>query len=74
MAKVAHHLRITGATGAHPDKDGLKNVTPRDGTASLAFLKHLLEHVYSIPADLDRMSAEKSSEAAKDPEAETPAA
>ncbi len=53
LKEMAHEIRLTGNLGAHPDKDGLANVTERDATDMVEFAREYLHHVYVMPAKLE---------------------
>lgn len=55
-------MRLGGNDGAHPDKDGLRDVGEKEARALVQFLDDFLEYVYAIPARLDalRRDAEPS--------------
>jgi len=55
MRDVAHKIRLGGNAGAHPDKDGLKDVTEDDSRRLLQFLEDFVRYVYEIPGRLDAM-------------------
>lgn len=57
MRDVAHKIRLGGNVGAHPDKDGLKDVMEGDASRLLEFLEDFVKYVYEIPGRLDAMSA-----------------
>lgn len=50
LKDFAHAVRLTGNDGAHPDKDGLKDVTAKDADDIIAFTREFLHHVYVMPA------------------------
>jgi hypothetical protein len=52
LKDMAHVIRLTGNVGAHPDEDGLKNVTDEDAEDILQFTKEFFHHVYVMPAKL----------------------
>jgi hypothetical protein len=52
LKDFAHEVRLTGNDGAHPDKDGLVNVTEADSSAIIEFTREYLHHVYVMPAKL----------------------
>jgi hypothetical protein len=52
LKEFAHEVRLTGNDGAHPDKDGLDDVTEMDGEAIIEFTREYLHHVYVMPAKL----------------------
>ncbi len=49
----AHEIRLTGNIGAHPDKDGLKDVTQAEAKQLLDFMEQYLNYVYVMPARVD---------------------
>ena len=55
MKDVAHTIRLTGNLGAHPDKDGLRDVGEPEARAVIEFLDDFLKYVYEIPARLERL-------------------
>jgi hypothetical protein len=52
LKDFAHEVRLTGNDGAHPDKDGLSDVTEQDASAIVEFTTEYLHHVYVMPAML----------------------
>jgi hypothetical protein len=50
LKDFAHAIRLTGNEGAHPDKDGLKDVNEKDADDIIAFTREFLHHVYVMPA------------------------
>ena len=52
LKDFAHAIRLTGNEGAHPDKDGLKDVKEKDADDIVAFTREFLDHVYVMPAML----------------------
>jgi hypothetical protein len=52
LKDFAHAIRLTGNDGAHPDKDGLRDVTEKDADDIIAFTQEFLDHVYVMPAML----------------------
>ncbi len=54
MRDIAHHIRLSGNDGAHPDKDGLQEVGKEAAEAALEFLDDFLRHLYQMPARLER--------------------
>jgi hypothetical protein len=50
LKDFAHAIRLTGNDGAHPDKDGLKDVGEKDADDIIAFTREFLHHVYVMPA------------------------
>jgi hypothetical protein len=55
MAKVAHQIRLEGNLGAHPNRDGLRDVGEDDARAVLGFLDDFIRYVYEILASLARI-------------------
>ena len=53
LKDFAHEVRLTGNDGAHPDKDGLDDVTEQDAADIIEFTTEYLHHVYVMPAKLD---------------------
>lgn len=45
----AHEIRLTGNIGAHPDKDGLEDVTKEDAKELIDFIEEYLNYVYIMP-------------------------
>jgi hypothetical protein len=56
MRDVAHQIRLGGNLGAHPDRDGLRDVGQAEAEALLIFLRDFFRYVYEIPASLGRLS------------------
>src|SRR6266436_4428212 len=52
LRQFAHEVRLEGNDGAHPDPDGLENVTPKDADDIIEFTREYLHHVYVMPAKL----------------------
>jgi hypothetical protein len=52
LRRFAHAVRLTRNVGAHPDKDGLKDVQPKDAADMIEFTREFLHHVYVMPAKL----------------------
>jgi hypothetical protein len=52
LRQFAHAVRLEGNDGAHPDPDGLENVTPKDADDIIEFTREYLHHVYVMPAKL----------------------
>lgn len=48
LQRLAHSVRSFGNTGAHPGDDGLDEVSHDEASQSIAFLEHLLQHVYIL--------------------------
>ena len=52
LKDFAHEVRLTGNDGAHPDKDGLKDVKEQDALDIIEFTREYLHHLYVMPAKL----------------------
>jgi hypothetical protein len=52
LKDFAHEIRLTGNDGAHPDKDGLSDVTEKDSADILEFTREFLNYIYVMPAKL----------------------
>lgn len=52
LKDFAHEVRLTGNDGAHPGKDGLSDVSPKDASDIIEFTREYLHHVYVMPAKL----------------------
>ena|ERR1700675_1423180 len=52
LKDFAHEIRVTRNIGAHPDKDGLEDVTEQDASDIVEFTREYLHHVYVMPAKL----------------------
>lgn len=52
LKDYAHEVRLAGNDGAHPDKDGLKDVSENDADDIIAFTRHFFDSVYVTPARL----------------------
>ena len=55
----AHEIRLTGNIGAHPDKDGLEDVTEEDAKELIDFMEEYLNYVYIMPSKVERKRAKK---------------
>jgi len=53
LKDFAHEVRLVRNDGAHPDKDGLADVTDQDAAAIIEFTREYLHHVYVMPAKLE---------------------
>lgn len=69
MRQMAHEIRLSGNDGAHPDKDGLKDVGKEQAAAVLAFLRDFLRQLYQMPARLERARAKAVDSASSPPPA-----
>lgn len=54
LKDAAHQIRVFGAAGAHPGKDGLDAVTEEEADAALQFMEELLDHIYRLPERLKK--------------------
>jgi hypothetical protein len=52
LRQFAHEVRLEGNDGAHPNPDGLENVSPKDADDIIEFTREYLHHVYVMPAKL----------------------
>ena len=53
LRQMAHEIRLTGNVGAHPDEDGLQDVTEQDANDIIEFTREFFHHVYVMPAKLE---------------------
>jgi len=65
LRQFAHEVRLEGNDGAHPDPDGLDNVTSNDADDIIEFTREYLHHVYVMPAKLQARKASAAPAAAK---------
>lgn len=56
----AHEIRLTGNIGAHPDEDGLENITRADAAELIKFMEEYLNYVYVMPAKVAEKRAKKT--------------
>ena len=61
LKDFAHEVRLVRNDGAHPDKDGLADVTEQDASAVIEFTREYLHHVYVMPAKLSARKGKTSS-------------
>ena len=61
LTEMAHTVRLTGNIGAHPDKDGLEDVSPEDASDLIDFSRAFYEHVYVLPSKLLKMKERHNS-------------
>lgn len=52
VKEMAHEIRLIGNVGAHPDEDGLADVTEADAGDIVEFTREYFHHVYVMPAKL----------------------
>ena len=55
LQEMAHAVRLVGNVGAHPDEDGLKDVSSDDASDLIEFSRQFYDHVYVMPAKLREM-------------------
>ena len=60
LKQWAHEVRLGGNDGAHPDKDGLKDVSEQDADEIIQFTREFLHHIYVMPAALAARQASRS--------------
>lgn len=63
MKDVAHEIRLTGNEGAHVDAEPvepLADLTSDEAEDVLAFMDTLLEHVYQVPARVERLRGKRA--------------
>ena len=65
LKDFAHEVRLEGNDGAHPDADGLENVTLKDADDIIEFTREYLHHVYVMPAKLAARKGSVTSAAPK---------
>jgi len=53
----AHQVRIIGNAGAHPEKDGLENVTLDDALEAIHFAEEFFNYVFVMPERVRRRQA-----------------
>jgi hypothetical protein len=61
LKQWAHEVRLGGNDGAHPDKDGLKDVSEQDADEIVQFAREFLHHIYVMPAALAARQASRAS-------------
>lgn len=54
LSEWAHTIRAFGNIGAHPDEDGLQDVTSEDADEITRFMEKYLDYVYVMPYELAR--------------------
>ena len=50
----SHQIRIFGNWGAHPDKDGLKDVGKQEAEEAINFLQNFYTYVFIMPKKVER--------------------
>lgn len=55
----AHEIRLTGNIGAHPDEDGLEDVSPEDADELIKFMEQYLNYVYVMPDKVTKKREKK---------------
>ncbi len=54
LKKMAHRIRLLGNKGAHGDYSDIDDtITAKDADDAIKFMRHYLDHVYVLPAQLD---------------------
>jgi DNA-directed RNA polymerase subunit RPC12/RpoP len=61
LKEWAHEIRLTGNLGAHPDKDGLVDVTMEDAEQILKFAEAYFNYVYVMPKQVEDFRKKKKS-------------
>lgn len=56
LKDVAHQIRLGGNLGAHPDRDGIKDVDEDAAGRILRFMSQFFTYVYTIPGQLDEVA------------------
>ena len=72
LRQFAHEVRLEGNDGAHPDPDGLNDVTETDADQIIAFTREYLHHVYVMPEMLARRKPATTSASPSLPGTATP--
>jgi Domain of unknown function (DUF4145) len=62
---MAHDVRKLGNEGAHPDEDGLGDVTEEDADDIVEFTRQYFEHVYVMPARSESFRKRREAATAK---------
>jgi hypothetical protein len=60
LKQWAHEVRLGGNDGAHPDKDGLKDVSEQDADEIIQFTREFLHHIYVMPSALAARQASRA--------------
>lgn len=64
LREQAHDIRLGGNDGAHPDQDGLENVTSDDADDMIDFTRDFFYHVYVMPKRREARKAERQAKKA----------
>jgi len=67
LADWAHEIRLWGNIGAHPDEDGLEDISADDAQEIMDFTTEYLEHVYSMPARIQAQKTKREAMKPKEP-------
>jgi hypothetical protein len=51
---MAHPVRLEARVAAHPQQDGLDEITDEDADAIIEFTQEFFDHVYVMPAKMKR--------------------
>jgi hypothetical protein len=54
LQQMAHRVRLEARVAAHPQEDGLDEITDEDADAIIEFTQEFFDHVYVMPAKLRR--------------------
>jgi hypothetical protein len=54
LQQMAHRVRLEARVAAHPQEDGLDEITDEDADAIIEFTQEFFDHVYVMPAKLKR--------------------
>lgn len=65
LKDMAHQIRSIGNDGAHPDDDGLNDVTSEDADDVVEFTKQYFDHIYVMPARMTQLVARRTSGSSK---------
>lgn len=58
----AHEIRLAGNIGAHPDKDGLNDVTAQDAKEMIDFMEEYLNYVYIMPSKVEEKRVKRKAQ------------
>ena len=67
LRDMAHEIRLARNVGAHPDKDGLKDVGEKDADDIVEFTREYFHHVYVMPAKLEARRKKEAAAEEKPP-------
>jgi len=54
LQQMAHRVRLEARVAAHPQEDGLDDITDENADAIIEFTQEFFDHVYVMPAKLKR--------------------